>query len=161
MTGPDRGRRPRNNAVTAGLQDALAAENAAIFGYGVAGAYLTGARQATATVFWNDHREARDRLAALLRARGQPPAAADDAYKLPFRVHDAAGAVSLAIFLEDGVTTAYLGLVGAGDAGLRTFGARAMQDSAVRAAFWRGSAVAFPGITAGELNPSRARPAKR
>ncbi len=161
MTGPARRGRPRSDAATAALQGALAAENAAIFGYGVAGAYLAGARRAAATAFWNDHREARDRLAALLRARGQQPAAAADAYKLPFGVHDAAGAVSLAVVLEDGVTAAYLGLVGAGDPGLRVFGARAMQDSAVRAAFWRGSAVAFPGVTAGELNPPQARYPKR
>ena len=161
MTGPDRHRRPRNDAATAALQDALAAENAAIFGYGVAGAHLTGARRAAATAFWNDHRQARDTLAAVLRARGQQPAAADAAYKLPFGVHDAAGAVSLAVVLEDGVTAAYLGLVGAGDPALRVFGARAMQAAAIRAAFWRGSTVAFPGVTAGQLNPPLTRPARR
>ena len=112
MTGPARHRRPQSDAATAALQDALAAENAAIFGYGVAGAHLTGARRAAATAFWNDHRQARDTLAAVLRARGQQPGAADTAYKLPFGVHDAAGAVSLAVVLEDGVTAAYLGLVG-------------------------------------------------
>lgn len=139
------------------LQGALAAENAAIFGYGVAGAYLTGPRQATATAYWNDHRFARDTLAAMLRGRGAQPVAANDAYKLPFGVHTGTEAISLAIFLEDGVTTAYLGLVAAGDAGLRTFGAQAMQQSAIRAASWRGSGVAFPGFPAGALNPPPAR----
>jgi hypothetical protein len=144
-------------AAVSALQGALAAENAAIFGYGIAGAYLTGSRQATATAYWNDHRFARDTLEAMLRRRGVQPAAASDAYKLPSAVHTAAEAVSLAIFLEDGVTTAYLGLVAAGDAGLRTFGAQAMQQPAIRAASWRGSSVAFPGFPAGALNPPRAR----
>jgi len=145
----DAGRGVGAAAATAGtdaLQSVLAAENAAIFGYGVAGAYLAGARQGTATAFWNDHRSASDTLAAMLRARGTQPVAADDAYKMPFPVHTSGEAVALATFLEDGVTTAYLGLVAAGDAGLRRFGARAMQDCAVRAAFWRGSSLAFPGF---------------
>jgi len=139
------------------LQGALAAENAAIFGYGVAGARLTGRQRATATAYWNQHRSARDTLAGVLRARGEQPAAADDVYKLPFGVHTAAEAVSLAIFLENGVTAAYLGLVGAADAGLRAFGARAMQDAAVRAASWRGSTVAFPGIPGDRPSPPRPR----
>jgi hypothetical protein len=143
-------------AITA-LQAALAAENAAIFGYGVAGAYLAGARQATATAYWNDHRAARDALAGLLRGYGKQPVAAADAYRLPFGVRTAAEAVSLAAFLEDGVTTAYLGVVAAGDAGLRAFGARAMQNPAIRATYWRGPGVAFPGIPAAALKPPQAR----
>jgi hypothetical protein len=157
VTGPDRAARADKGAANAALQDALAAENAAIFGYGVAGAYLTGRRRAAATAYWNEHRSARDRLTGLLRARGEQAAAADDVYKLPFGVHTAAEAVSLAIFLENGVTAAYLGLVGAGDAGLRAFGARAMQAAAIRATSWRGSTVAFPGMPAARLSPPRAR----
>ena len=157
MTGPGLRRRPGDAAENAALQRALAAENAAIFGYGVAGAHLAGRRRAAATAYWNGHRSARDTLAGLLRARGERPAAAADAYRLPFGVHTSAEAVSLAVVLEDGVTAAYLGLVGAADAGLRTFAARAMQDAAIRAAFWRGSAVAFPGMPGGELSPPPAR----
>jgi hypothetical protein len=119
----------------------------------VAGAYLSGAQQATATACWNDHRSAADTLAAMLRARGAQPAAADAVYKMPFAVHGAHQAVALAVFLEDGVTAAYLGLVAAGDAGLRGFGARAMQDAAVRATGWRRSSVAFPGFPAGSVSP--------
>lgn len=138
-------------AGVAALQRALAAENAAVFGYGVAGAHLTGKHQATATAFWNDHRSAADTLAAMLLARGARPAAADATYKLPFPVRDARQAAALAAFLEDGVTAAYLGLVGAGDAALRRFGGLSMQDCAVRAAVWRGSGQAFPGFPGGTL----------
>ena len=157
MTGPGQAARPGKAAGSAALQGALAAENAAIFGYGVAGAYLAGRQRATATAYWNEHRSARDALASLLRARGEQPAAAADAYKLPFGVHTAAEAASLAIFLENGVTAAYLGLVGVGDAGLRTFGARATQAAAIRATSWRGSTVAFPGMPATRPSPPRAR----
>ncbi len=116
----------------AALQAALAAENAAIFGYGVAGAHLTGSSQAAAEQDWTGHNQARDALAAMISARGAAPAAAQAYYQLPFRVHDAPSAIRLAAYLEDGVTRAYLGLVAVSDQRLRRFGALAMQDAAQR-----------------------------
>jgi hypothetical protein len=133
-------------AVTA-LQAALAAENAAIFGYGVAGAHLTGSTQATAGQDWTGHNQARDTLTAMISGRGAVPAAAQASYRLPFRVHDTASAMALAAYLEDGVTQAYLGLVAVSDQRLRQFGAMAVQAAAQRAASWRGSTQAFPGLT--------------
>jgi len=129
------------------LQAALAAENAAIFGYGVVGAHLTGSSQAAAEQAWTGHNQARDRLAAMISARGAAPAAAQPFYQLPFRVHDASSATRLAAYLEDGVTRAYLGLVAVRDQRLRRFGAMAMQDAAQRAASWHGSTQAFPGLS--------------
>ena len=143
-------------AATAALQAALAAEDAAIFGYGVAGAYLTGGRQSTAMACWNDHKSARDAIAARLAARGARPAAAQAAYLLPFAVRSPAKAIALALYLEDGVTTAYLGVVAAGDAATRQFGALAMQQCAIRALYWRGASVPFPGIPAGRPKRPRA-----
>ena len=130
------------------LQDALAAEDAAIFGYGVAGAHLAGTGQAAAEQDWTGHNEARDRLATMISKLGVVPVAARAFYQLPFAVHDAASARALAAYLEDGVTRAYLGLVAVSDQQLRAFGALAMQGSAERAAFWRGSTQAFPGLQA-------------
>jgi Domain of unknown function (DUF4439) len=133
-------------AVTA-LQAALAAENAAIFGYGVAGAHLTGSAQATAGQDWTGHNQSRDTLAAMISGRGAVPVAAQASYQLPFRVHETASAMALAAYLEDGVTQAYLGLVAVSDQRLRQFGAIAVQAAAQRAASWRGSTQAFPGLT--------------
>ena len=129
------------------LQAALAAENAAIFGYGVAGAHLTGSSQAAAEQDWTGHNQARDTLAAMISARGATPAPAQAFYQLPFRVRNASSAARLAAYLEDGVTRAYLGLVAVSDQRLRRFGAMAMQEAAQRAASWRGSTQAFPGLT--------------
>ena len=129
------------------LQAALAAENAAIFGYGAAGAHLTGSSRAAAQQDWTAHNRARDTLAAMISARGATPAAAQAFYQLPFRVRNAPGAARLAAYLEDGVTRAYLGLVAVGDQRLRRFGAMAMLAAAQRAASWRGSTVAFPGLS--------------
>ena len=130
------------------LQAALAAEDAAIFGYGVAGAHLSGNRKSAAEQDWTGHNKARDTLTALISALGAAPVAAQAYYQLPFAVHDAASAAKLAAFLEDGVTRAYLGVVAVSDRRLRTFGALAMQGSAERAAFWRGTTEAFPGLDA-------------
>jgi uncharacterized protein DUF4439 len=128
------------------LQAALAAEDAAIFGYGVAGAHLSGTRKSAAERDWTGHNEARDTLTAMISARGVTPVAAQAFYRLPSQVHDAASAMALAAYLEDGVTRAYLGLVAVSDQRLRRFGALAMQGSAGRAAFWRGTTQAFPGL---------------
>jgi len=128
------------------LQAALAAEDAAIFGYGVAGAHLSGSRMSAAEQDWTVHNEARDTLTAMISALGATPVAAQAFYRLPFEVTDAASAAKLAAYLEEGVTRAYLGLVAVSDRRLRAFGALAMQGPAERAAFWRGTTQAFPGL---------------
>ncbi len=135
-------------AITAvsALRAALAAQDAAIFGYGVAGAHLTGSRQDAAEQDWVAHNQARDTLTAMISQLGGQPVAAQDFYQLPFPVQDATSAMALAAYLEDGVTRAYLGIVAVSDQRLRVFGALAMQSSAERAAYWRGSTQAFPGL---------------
>jgi hypothetical protein len=133
-------------AAVPALQAALAAENAAIFGYGVVGAHLTGSSQTAAGQDWTGHNQARDTLTAMISRLGAAPAAAQASYRLPFRVHDPASAMKLAAYLEDGVTQAYLGLVAVSDQRLRRYGALAMQQAAQRAAFWRGTTQAFPGL---------------
>src|ERR1700736_3159351 len=107
-----------STAVSA-LQAALAAENATIFGYGVAGAHLTGNSLAAAEQDWTTHNEARDTLAAMIARMGAAPTATQAFYQLPFPVHDATSAMALAAYLEDGVTRAYLGLVAVSDRRLR------------------------------------------
>ena len=128
------------------MQAALAAENAAIFGYAVAGAHLSGTRKTAAEQDWTGHNKARDTLTTMISGLGATPAAAQAYYRLPFAVHNATTATALAAYLEDGVTRAYLGLVAVSGEKWRTFGALAMQTSAQRAAFWRGTTQAFPGL---------------
>ena len=128
------------------LQAALAAEHAAVYGYGVAGALLSGADQARALTDWQAHQEARDTLRAMIVKLGAIPVAASAGYQLPFPVRDARSARRLAAALEDGVTQGYLGLVAVTNQTLRTFGALGMLPPAKRAVAWRGSTVAFPGM---------------
>jgi hypothetical protein len=137
------------------LQTALTAEHAAIYGYGIVGAYLAGSMQATATNDWVAHQVARDRLEAVLRSLGAQPTAAAVAYQLPVPVRNASAAVALAVVLEDRIATAYLGLVALSNVSIRDFGAMQVQASAMRAAAWRGGTVAFPGMTPAALAAPR------
>lgn len=130
----------------AALQGALAAEHAAVYGYGVVGAMLTGANQANARTDWTAHQVARDRLVTMLTRLGATPVAASPAYELPFSVTSAKSAAKLAAALEEGVTRAYLGLVAVSNPALRTFAAQSMQTSANRALAWSGTTTAFPGM---------------
>jgi hypothetical protein len=134
------------------LQSALAAEHAAVYGYGVVGAYLSGTSRATATADWVAHQNARDELEATLRSGGAQPGPAAVAYQLPVPVRTPAQAVSLAVILEERIATAYLGLVALSTPRLRELGALQVRASALRAAFWRGTTVAFPGLTAAALS---------
>ena len=144
-------------ATTAALQSALAAEHAAVYGYGIVGANLTGSRQAAAMTNWVAHRVARDTLEAMIRSRGSEPVPAAVAYRLPVTVRTGGQAVSLAVLLEDRVATAYLGLVALSDITVRQFGALQVRAAALRAAAWRGSTVPFPGLPASALAAPRPR----
>jgi len=135
-----------NAAGVAALQGALAAEHAAVYGFGVAGAFLSGTAQSQARGAWVAHQDARDTLTAMLTGLGATPVAASPAYRLPVAVADAQSARELAAALEDGVTRGYLGVVAVSDPALRSFGARQMQTSAGRAWVWGGSTAAFPGM---------------
>jgi hypothetical protein len=139
---------PAAGRAISALQRALAAEQAASYGYAVVGAHLAGRALAAATADWVAHQRARDRLEQLLTARGATPAPAAAAYRLPFAVSTAREAVSLAIVLADRVAAAYLGLVAVSEPALRQLGAAQLRECALQAARWRGSTVAFPGLPA-------------
>ncbi|MFD0686491.1 ferritin-like domain-containing protein [Actinomadura fibrosa] len=138
------------------LQTALAAEHAAVYGYGLLGARLRGPLQQTAKAVWEAHRTQRDRLVALLSAE---PVAAAAAYRLPVRVTSARSAVQLAAALEDALVPAYVGLAGASHPQLRRFAAGCAQNAMARSAGWRqkgGAAApreAFPGLPPAALSP--------
>ena len=136
------------SASIAALQGALAAEHAAVYGYGVVGAMLAGTAQADAHADWTAHQFARDTLITMLNQLGATPVAASPAYRLPLAVTSTKSAAQLAVILENGVTQAYLGLVAISNPTLRAFAAQAMQASANRAVAWSGTTVAFPGMPA-------------
>ncbi|MFF0273021.1 ferritin-like domain-containing protein [Streptomyces sp. NPDC014891] len=127
-------------------QAALAAEHAAVYGYGVVGGRIGPDRRAEATAAYEAHRARRDALRRSVRDLGGAPVAAEAAYELPFRVADPAGAARLAAVLEDRVAGVYSDLVRAAEGPRRREAAAALREAAVRAVRWRGSDVTFPGL---------------
>lgn len=128
------------------LQATLAAEHAAVYGYGVVGGRIHEERRTEARAAYDAHRARRDALAREVRDRGGEPVAAAAGYALPFAVPDAAAALRLAADLEDRVAGVYSDLVRAAADGLRGTAAEGLREAAVRAVRWRGGSVAFPGL---------------
>ncbi|MFE3036668.1 ferritin-like domain-containing protein [Streptomyces canus] len=128
------------------LQLALAAEHAAVYGYGVVGGRIGEARRAEAKAAYDSHRARRDALVRAVRDLDGKPVAAAPAYALPFPVPDPAAAVRLAADLEDRVAGVWSDVVRATGGERRRTAAEALREAAVRAVRWRGESVAFPGL---------------
>ncbi|MCA1222934.1 ferritin-like domain-containing protein [Streptomyces sp. 8L] len=136
----------KDKGLLAATQAALGAEHAAVYGYGVVGGRVTAPLRAEANAAYAAHRARRDTLRRAVRDLGASPQAAAAAYALPFPVTGADSAVRLAAQLEDKVADVYSDLVRAGQGSVRADAADALREAAVRAARWRGSGVAFPGL---------------
>ncbi|MEU7109744.1 ferritin-like domain-containing protein [Streptomyces stramineus] len=130
----------------AAAQAALAAEHAAVYGYGVVGARIGEERSAEAREGYDAHRSRRDAMGRAVRELGGTPEAAAAGYALPFAVTDEAAAVRLAAELESRLAGVYADLVRAAGGALRRDAAAALREAAVRAVRWRGGSVAFPGL---------------
>ncbi|MFE2888042.1 ferritin-like domain-containing protein [Streptomyces graminifolii] len=136
------------------VQAALAAEHAAVYGYGVVGGRIREGRRQEAKTAYDAHRARRDALVREVRGLGGTPVAASAGYALPFPVPDSAAAVQLAAELEDRVAGVYSDLVRAATGGLRGTAAEALREAAVRAVRWRGGSVPFPGLAERAATPT-------
>ena len=137
------------------LRETLAAEHAAVWGYGVVGAALPPEGRAPAGAGEPAPRDARDRLAALLDERDADPVPAEAGYALPFPVLSAVDAAALAVVLEEGVSASWAALLdAAAQAAVRRLAVDELGDAEVRAVAWRAAAgrspvtVALPGLPA-------------
>ncbi|MFD8068601.1 ferritin-like domain-containing protein [Streptomyces parvulus] len=129
------------------LQAVLAAEHAAVYGYGVVGGRIGEGRRGEARAAYDAHRSRRDALTRDVRDLGGRPVAASAGYALPFSVPDSVAAVRLAAELEERLAGVYSDLVRAAGGERRAAAAGALREAAVRAARWRGGSVAFPGLS--------------
>jgi hypothetical protein len=128
------------------LQAALAGEHAALYGVGVAGGKLSGARFRAATDSYEQHRSNRDQLSALVVAAGETPVAADPAYDLPQAVTNAATATALILLIERRLAAVYGDLVEAAEQpAVRSFAIESLLSAASAQIAWGGAPVAFPG----------------
>lgn len=126
----------------AALQAALAVEHQSVYGYGIAGAHLSGHLRETCLRRLDEHSAQRDRLAALVTAAGGTPVAAAPAYALPFPVTDATSAERLAARLEDAGTGTAWDLAAASTPGsaARRLAVAQLSDAAGWAARWHARA---------------------
>jgi hypothetical protein len=128
------------------LREALAAEQAVVYGYGVVGAHLAGKAEKYAAARLTSHQELRDKIASLIQQIGAVPGAALPAYQLPFTVTDAADARRLAGTLENGSAGAAWDLTAATATASpgRQLAVSWIVDVAQSAALWGAPAV-LPG----------------
>ncbi|MFI9719608.1 ferritin-like domain-containing protein [Streptomyces sp. NPDC052396] len=150
-----------DQAVLKAAQAALAGEHAAVYGYGVAGGHLDGARAGQAKEAYEAHRARRDALERTVRDLDGRPVAAAAGYRLPFPVTDPDSAVRLAAELESRLAGVYADLVGAATGALRGEAAAALREAAVRSVRWQGDGVAFPGLAERAAPAAPSSPAAR
>jgi hypothetical protein len=124
--------------VSAQLAAALAAEEAAIYAYGVLGVKLTaGGDRTEARAAEAVHRGRRDVLVSRLAALKASTAPAPAGYTMPFEVTDRASALKLAVQIEDGVAQAWRAVLPVTTEADRATALNALTDAAVRATRWR------------------------
>lgn len=129
------------------LQQVLAGEHAAVYGYGVVGARLAGGPyERSAVSGWDTHRARRAAVSALVTQAGAEPAPAAAGYELGGPVADPEQARALAARIEQRAAATYADLVGAVNGGVRSSAATWLTDAAVRAAGWSGQPQTFPGL---------------
>jgi hypothetical protein len=133
------------------LQDCLAGEHAALYGYGVLGGVLSAssrpADKAYAEASYVMHRARRDSLTNVLIRLGATPVTAEPVYAVPFPVTNVTTCRDLARRIESRTAAVYSVAVSRTEGDLRRLAADALTDAAVREVRWGGPRTAFPGAT--------------
>ena len=139
------------------VQDALAAEHAAVWTHGLVSAFISVPQQSAAVADGaTAHRARRDATERWLRDAGATPRPPAAAYLPPQPVDSAASAIAALIAVETDACAAWRGVLErTEDATVRTSAFDALTVSAVRATRWRRIAgitptsIAFPGAGVG------------
>lgn len=131
------------------LIDALQAEYAAVFAYGVVAAFSSPTRADLVAMNTAAHRARRDAtLDALAEADVDVPTPAAG-YTIPFAVTDPVSAAQLAAQVEADTATAWLSVIERGQSEhTREVGVTALSEAAVRAGTWRAILGVAPPTTA-------------
>ncbi len=122
------------------MADAVRAEHAAVYAYGLVDAYAAAQRRAAVTEAATVHRARRDTATALLQADGVVPPAAEAGYAIPVMVTNATTAVTMAVEIESETAVAWRSVLERSSAqpqgtiaGVRSMAVDALTDCAVRA----------------------------
>jgi hypothetical protein len=134
------------------LQQALAAEHAALWLYGTASAFVTGSSETEIIAGMGAVQNLRDATERRLTAGGVTPTPAQPAYLVPTQITNQTSALTALAIAESDATTAWRSVLEhTDDAGTRSAALAALIDSAVRQTRWRRLAgespasVAMPG----------------
>lgn len=134
------------------LTDALSAEYAAVYAYGIIAAFANHDRDKLVSEYTAAHRARRDATIGLIESLGAPAPAPDAAYTVPFEVNDPIPAAKLAVVVETDTATAWRSVVERADTpAIRRIGIDALTEAALRLANWQAilgtnpPTIAFPG----------------
>lgn len=138
--------RVRSQVPVGALQGALGAEHAAVWVYGVVGAFVPDALSRRLDEAATAHQARRDATQRILIDAGAAPVPPEPGYLTPEPVTDAASALRLAITAETDAAAAWRSVVerSPADADLRGTALEALTDAAVRATRWRATVGATP-----------------
>ena len=129
------------------LQDALAAEHAALWVYALVLAFLPAGQLAQARADAEEHRVLRSRIEQTLTEISTRPISAQPAYATPKPVTDGPSAAALAVVAETDAMAAWRSLAErTGDQGLRGAAIAALTAGTQRCARWRTVLAAAPSI---------------
>ncbi len=130
------------------LFDALAAEHAAIYGYGLVSAHTLPTRNELVSEAVAEHRDRRDAMVDLLTERSIAVPLAAVGYQLPMTVETPVDAAKLAVRIESDCAVAWRAVLeqASGDTAEqdRAFAVTALTQCAVMGARWRSALSAWP-----------------
>jgi hypothetical protein len=134
------------------LQQALSAEHAAVWAYGLVSAFLPDSYDKGVGKGMSAHRDRRDATERLLAAAAVIPISPEPAYTTPKPVTDKESAVTVLVVAEGDATVAWRAVLDrADDPGVRQAALDSLTEAAVRGTLWRQdagtepAAVAMPG----------------
>ena len=141
-----------SDAANGALFDAIAAEHATIYGYGVVSAHSTADLNDLVSAAMAEHRDRREGAIAMLKARSVDPPLPAAGYQMPIAVNNSTDAANLAVRMEEDDAVAWRAVLEqATDEQDRAFAVKALTQCAVTAARWSRVlgispiTVAFPG----------------
>jgi len=141
-----------SEADKAAVFDAVAAEHAAIYGYGIVSAHSAPDENELVSQALAQHRERREAAISMLTERSAKAPLPAVGYQLPFAVANSVDAAKLAVRMENDCAVAWRAVIEQATAEQdRAFGVTALTESAVLAARWNQVlgvwpvTVAFPG----------------
>ncbi|TLG16484.1 DUF4439 domain-containing protein [Nocardia cyriacigeorgica] len=130
------------------LLDALSAEHAAVYAYGLIAAYASPERGRLVAENTAAHRARRDTTIDAVEAAGITVPPPDAAYTMPFPVTDPVAAAQLAATVESDTAVAWRSVAEQGESELtRRMGTDALTECALRLAVWQSILGVSPPTT--------------